>query len=240
MTRRSRSLFTLIELLVVIAIIAILAALLLPSLKRAKDMAKGTACLNNLKQSYISIQMYSYDFKGRLITVDADAAPSWGSWASVLYKAAYMKGVPKAVMCSEAELTAAETNDVLGTMSNYCYPSNYSGLYKNAQYWQGTFYNWNSNSYNIGLLLEKLPTPGEFVLLMDGKRSGRKGNMCKFTYSVVTANKNWAATPWTIHRKDTATNVLYVDGHVVPQTIRKLKEEVYASLDFVYEPYASW
>ncbi len=237
---RVKKSFTLIELLVVIAIIAILAALLLPSLKRAKDMAKGTACMNNLKQGYVSIQMYSYDFKGMLITVDADATPDWGSWASVLYRNAYMKGVPKAVMCSEASLTQAENANALSTMSKYCYPSNYCGWYNNSQYWQGTFYNWNANSYNIGLLLEKLPSPGSFVLILDGKASGRRGNMCKFYYSTMSSGYSWAATPWTIHRKDTAVNTLYVDGHATPQTTRKLKEEVCASLEFVYEPSASW
>ncbi len=54
-------LFTLIELLVVIAIIAILASLLLPALKTARQTARATQCLSNMKQLGVGFIQYTMD-----------------------------------------------------------------------------------------------------------------------------------------------------------------------------------
>jgi prepilin-type N-terminal cleavage/methylation domain-containing protein len=67
-----RRAFTLIELLVVIAIIAILAALLLPALAAAREKARRTACLNNLKQMGVALESYCSDY--------GQYFPSWAAW----------------------------------------------------------------------------------------------------------------------------------------------------------------
>ena len=75
----SRKAFTLIELLVVIAIIAILAAILFPVLAQAREAAKKSQSINNMKQLLLAAQMYLGDNDDKLHRIRNRQAenPNW-------------------------------------------------------------------------------------------------------------------------------------------------------------------
>jgi prepilin-type N-terminal cleavage/methylation domain-containing protein/prepilin-type processing-associated H-X9-DG protein len=76
---RSRRGFTLIELLVVIAIIAILAAILFPVFAQAREKARQTTCISNLKQINLGWMMYIQDYDETLAFRPAGTAVGAGS-----------------------------------------------------------------------------------------------------------------------------------------------------------------
>src|SRR5438067_7411849 len=85
---RGRPAFTLIELLVVIAIIAILAAILFPVFARARESARRSTCLSNLRQLGTATMMYLQDYDDTYPSglVLAVPGPDAGNSFAVMYE----------------------------------------------------------------------------------------------------------------------------------------------------------
>ncbi len=82
--------FTLVELLVVVTVVGVLIALILPAVQSAREAARRTQCLNNLKQ--IGIAIHSYTTASRALPIgyiawnrpSAGVAPGWAWSAAIL------------------------------------------------------------------------------------------------------------------------------------------------------------
>lgn len=101
--------FTLIELLVVIAIISILAAILFPVFARARENARRTSCLSNLKQIGMGIMQYTQDYDetypnyGTLVGT-AEVSPWWTGMTAPYLKSAAVLRCPSSPLGAESSL----------------------------------------------------------------------------------------------------------------------------------------
>ena len=86
--RHKQNGFTLVELLVVIGIIALLIAILLPMLNNAREQARRTICVNNVRQLTMAWMMYANDNKGRICSSNTQAynQPDHNHWVPPGYQ----------------------------------------------------------------------------------------------------------------------------------------------------------
>jgi prepilin-type N-terminal cleavage/methylation domain-containing protein/prepilin-type processing-associated H-X9-DG protein len=145
--------FTLIELLVVIAIIAILAAILFPVFAKAREKARQTSCLNNIKQISLGILQYVQDYD-EMLPADATGCYSWAA----------PDGTPINIAPPSAMLWMYLTYPYVKNAQVYNCPS-YTDTWSPSVYDSGCGY--GKNTYLSNTALGRLDEPSRTILVND-------------------------------------------------------------------------
>ena len=189
--------FTLIELLVVIAIIAILAAILFPVFARAREKARQTSCLSNVKQMSLGVHMYIQDYDETLpfaLIYTATSAPRpWaGGSGTYLY---WPDQIYPYVMNRQVFTCPSNAGDWIGYGWNvylgYCgnHPTRFTEIY-------------------TGVKLARITYPAEHIVIADH----HGGAYPSWAFYRLWGSTSCDPASWaTIHNG--GWNVGFVDGH---------------------------
>jgi prepilin-type N-terminal cleavage/methylation domain-containing protein/prepilin-type processing-associated H-X9-DG protein len=153
---RRRVGFTLIELLVVIAIIAILAAILFPVFAKAREKARATSCLSNLKQINTGVYMYTQDYDENYWNYFYVAGQLWSSNV-----APYLKNTQVFICPSTNAPNASGWGDAY---TQYNFNNSMVGSYT----WNGNFYGTNNLNGIPDSAISAKVAPAQTWLFGDG------------------------------------------------------------------------
>jgi prepilin-type N-terminal cleavage/methylation domain-containing protein/prepilin-type processing-associated H-X9-DG protein len=209
---RSQHGFTLIELLVVIAVISLLVSILLPSLNRAKDLAKQVVCQSNMKQLVLAFTVYNHDYGSYYPACLTHGPEGYRKWPQQLRPYAarninmYGPNASEEVVfkCPADMNYYADTQDYREVSYGInCYE--YGGI--------AGIHTWGGNGkWDYWTRSGDIRNPSQTILLADSGHSGEDGGAAYVLFPIVSTApfEGYEIYP----RHNNGANMLFADSHV--------------------------